>query len=117
MHILHAIVSSAVNASAVNAVNSQQHKQSQISVNMWTWNLEVTDDQVVRAQKSLTARWLEQASQWHEMYCHDLEIMSSNSSRVELGVLGTSVLINKSYLNKNIKYRLLTLLLTLTTFS
>ena len=24
------------------------------------------------------AKWLEQASQWHEMYCHDLEVMSSN---------------------------------------
>ena len=23
--------------------------------------------------KSLMAQWLEQASQWHEMYCHDLE--------------------------------------------
>ena len=38
------------------------------------------------------AEWLEQASQWHEMYCHDIEVMSSNSSRVELGVCGTSVL-------------------------
>ena len=45
------------------------------------------------------AEWLEQASQWHEMYCHNLEVMSSNSSRVELGVRCTSVLI-KSYLNK-----------------
>ena len=24
------------------------------------------------------AEWSEQASQWHEMYCHDLEVMSSN---------------------------------------
>ena len=32
------------------------------------------------------AEWLEQASQWHEMYCHDLEVMSSNPGRVELGV-------------------------------
>ena len=23
-------------------------------------------------------KWLEQASQLHEMYCHDLEVMSSN---------------------------------------
>ena len=38
------------------------------------------------------AEWLEQASQWHEMYCHDLEVMSSNPGRVELGVLGISVL-------------------------
>ena len=38
------------------------------------------------------AEWLEQASQWHEMYCHDLEVMSSNLGRVELGVRSTSVL-------------------------
>ena len=38
--------------------------------------------------KSLMAEWLEQASQWHEMCCHDLEVMSSNPSRVELGELG-----------------------------
>ena len=47
--------------------------------------------------KSLMAKWLEQASQSHEMYCHDLEVMSSNPGRAELGVLGTS----KSYLNQN----------------
>ena len=41
--------------------------------------------------KSLMAAWLEQASQWHESFCHDLEVMSWNPSRVELGVLGTSV--------------------------
>ena len=37
------------------------------------------------------AKWLEQASQWHEMYCHDLEFTSSNPGRVELGVHSTSV--------------------------
>ena len=37
----------------------------------------------------------QQASQSHEMYCHDLEVMSSNPSQVELGVRSTSV---KSYL-------------------
>ena len=36
--------------------------------------------------------WLEQASQSHGMYCHDLEVMSSNPSQVELGVRSTSVL-------------------------
>ena len=41
--------------------------------------------------KSLMAKWLEQVSQWHVMYCHDLEVMSSNPSRVELWVLGPSV--------------------------
>ena len=35
---------------------------------------------------SLVAKCLEQASQRHEMYCHDLEVMSSNPGRVELGV-------------------------------
>ena len=38
------------------------------------------------------AKWLQQASQWHEMYCHDLEAMSSNPGRVELEVRSTSVL-------------------------
>ena len=32
------------------------------------------------------------AFQWHEMYCRDLEVMSSNPSWVELGVCSTSVL-------------------------
>ena len=39
--------------------------------------------------ESLMAEWLEQASRWHEMYCHDLEVMSLNLGQVELG---TSVL-------------------------
>ena len=30
-------------------------------------------------------------SQWLEMYCHDLGVMSSNPGRVEIGVLGTSI--------------------------
>ena len=30
-------------------------------------------------------------SQLHEMYCHDLEVMDSNSGWVELGVHITSV--------------------------
>ena len=38
------------------------------------------------------AKWLEQASLWYEMYCHDLEVMSSNPSRVEFGVRSTSAL-------------------------
>ena len=40
-----------------------------------------SDTQLV---KSLMADWLEQASQWQEMYCHDLEVMSSNLGQVEL---------------------------------
>ena len=38
------------------------------------------------------AKWLKQASQRHEMCCHDLEIMNLNPCRVKLGALGTSVL-------------------------
>ena len=49
------------------------------------------------------AKWLEQASQWHEMYCHDLGVMSSNPGRVELG--GAWYFCPKLYLNKK-KYKL-----------
>ena len=38
------------------------------------------------------AEWLEQASQWHEMYSHDLQVMNSNPGWVELGVLSIAVL-------------------------
>ena len=38
------------------------------------------------------AEWLEQASQWLEVYCHDLEVVSSKPGWVELGVRSTSVL-------------------------
>ena len=37
------------------------------------------------------AVWLEQASQWYEVCCHDLEVMSSNPGWVELGMYSTSV--------------------------
>ena len=40
----------------------------------------------------IVLEWFEQASQWHEMYCHDLEVMGSNPGRVELVVHSTSVL-------------------------
>ena len=40
---------------------------------------------------SLIAKWLQQVSHWHEMCCHDLEVISSNSGRVELGVRSTPV--------------------------
>ena len=42
--------------------------------------------------KSLMAEWLEQVSQRHEMYCHDLKVMSSNRGWVDLEVWSTSVL-------------------------
>ena len=45
------------------------------------------------------AKWLEQASQLHEMCCHDLEAMSSNPNQVELGELSTSVL-NRTWTKK-----------------
>ena len=38
--------------------------------------------------KSLMAKCLEQAFQWHEMYCYNLEVMSSNPGQVELGGAG-----------------------------
>ena len=37
------------------------------------------------------AKWLEQASQWHEIYCHDLDVMSSHPTRVELEVRSAPV--------------------------
>ena len=39
----------------------------------------------------LESEWLEQASLWHEIYCHDLEVMTSNPAWVELGVCSASV--------------------------
>ena len=44
--------------------------------------------------------WYYQKSQRHEMYYHDLEVMSSKPGRVELGVRGTSVL-SRTW-NKNV---------------
>ena len=46
----------------------------------------------VERGKSLMTEWLEQASQWHEVYCHDLEVVSLNPGRVKLGVHSTSLL-------------------------
>ena len=37
------------------------------------------------------AEWLEQVSQWHKMYCRDLDVIDSNPSQVELGVRSSSV--------------------------
>ena len=42
-------------------------------------------------RKSLIAGWLGWASQEHDIYCHYLEVMSSNPSRVKLWVRSTSV--------------------------
>ena len=46
--------------------------------------------------------WLEQASQWHEMYCRDLEVMSSNPSQVKLGVCSISALSRRPTWTKHI---------------
>ena len=43
-------------------------------------------------QKSLMVKGLEQASQWHEMYCHDLEVVNSNPIQIQLGAHSTSAL-------------------------
>ena len=37
----------------------------------------------MNGNKSLINVW-SNASQWHEMFCHDPEVMSSNPSQVEL---------------------------------
>ena len=41
--------------------------------------------------RSLMAQWLRRASQGLEIYCPDLEVMGSNSSRVKLSLHGNSV--------------------------
>ena len=41
--------------------------------------------------ESLMAEWLQQASQWHGVYRHDLEVMGLNPGWVELGVRSTAV--------------------------
>ena len=46
----------------------------------------------IHVRESLMAEWLEQVSQRHGMYWHDLEVTSSHPSQVELEVLGTSAL-------------------------
>ena len=49
------------------------------------------------------AEWLEQASQRHEIYCHDLEIMSSSPGQVDFGVHSTSVQ-SRTWTQKNYMY-------------
>ena len=58
----------------------------------WYKRVVISRDPSSMRQKSPMAEWLEQASKWHEMYRHDLEVMSSNPDWVELGVCNTSVL-------------------------
>ena len=50
---------------------------------------------------------VDQASQWHEMYCHDLDVMSSSPDQAELGVRGTSVL-SRTWTKHTIIHSLLT---------
>ena len=51
-----------------------------LNLDLYTSNYRITDGQVVRTGIS-----------GHEMYCHDLEVMSSKPCQVELGVHGISV--------------------------
>ena len=64
--------------------------------NQHLWSTEFVEDLKTTVHwwlwKSVMAEWLEQAPQWYKMYCHDLEVTSSNPGRVELGVRSTSVL-------------------------
>ena len=48
-------------------------------------------------------QWLEQASQWHEMYCHDLEVMSSSPDRVELDVRAS--VLSRTWTKKYIQWK------------
>ena len=49
-----------------------------------------------RGEKSLIAEWLGQASQTHEMYCLDQEVMGSNPRQVNLGCV---LILSKLYFN------------------
>ena len=71
-----------------------------VAVSEWAWGnkvrkvpFDILSFPVPFLLVSLMTKWLEQVSQWHEMYCHDLEVMSSNPGRVECGVHSTSVLV------------------------
>ena len=48
-------------------------------------------EQIPVCPKSPMAEWLQQTSQCHERYWHNLEVMSSNPSLFKLGVHSTSV--------------------------
>ena len=50
---------------------------------------------------TLMAEGLEQTCQWHEIYCHDLEVMSLNPGSAELGLHSTSVL-SRTWTKNNI---------------
>ena len=56
---------------------------------------------LLQLQKLVMAEVLEQASQWHEMCCYDLEVMHSNPSQAELGVCSISALSRTWTKNKN----------------
>ena len=38
----------------------------------------------IRIRKSVMAVW-SKVAQWHEMFCHDPEVLSSNPGQVKLG--------------------------------
>ena len=58
----------------------------------WIHNAIEYDYKFYDREKSLVAKWLEQTSYGCEIYCHDLEVVSSNPIRIELGMHSTSVL-------------------------
>ena len=63
----------------------------------WGWQSEyvnrcMTTQTPKEHWESLMAQWLDHSPQWHEMYCHDLEVMSSNPGQVKLGADSTSFL-------------------------
>ena len=58
------------------------------------WMIKATWVHVLKEARSLTAKWLDQASQWHEMYCHDLEVMSSVGSNLGCIVLLSYVILD-----------------------
>ena len=51
------------------------------------------------------AEWLEQASQWHEMYRLNLEVTSSIPGQLELWVCGTSVL-SRTWTKNSVEFKL-----------
>ena len=63
-----------------------------VQVSQWQWNVLLWSGghEFKPQNQSLMTEWLVQVSQWHKMYCHDLEVVSSNPSQGELGVRSTS---------------------------
>ena len=81
-----------------------------MSLNSGRVELGVRSTSVLRELHVLMTEWLQQVSQWHDMYCYALEVMSSNPGWVKLEVRSISVLSRtwpKSRFNNHAKYKLL----------